>query len=370
MANEVFLEVNGISFEGFLSVSVSRSIETISGTFNFVATVDSNNSFPFNVGDPVTVKLDQTPVINGYIEKIDVQYGAQAHTITVSGRDKTADIIDSSIDENLTFEGTITLQQIITNVLGSLGITDISVIDESGGIDPFTDKEREAGGIGLPAFEFIEKYARKRQVFLTTDGDGNIVITRASGNAISTELLNELRGASNNILSANCSFDFSQRFNKYIAKSQLNPSIVGNDGTTTDSTALVNQKGEATPDSEIRSTRQLVFNAETSTPSQTAADRATWEANIRRARSVIYQTTVFGFVAQADGLVWQPNYLVKINDQFADVNAQMLIKSVTYNKSLQGTTTTIDFVVKDAYTLQAEQNAVEATANQLGGSFT
>lgn len=61
---------------------------------------------------------------------------------------------------------------------------------------------------------------------------------------------------------------------------------------------------------------------------------------------------------------------MRIDDDFAQINGFMLIKDVVYNQSInEGSTTDINFVVNDAYTLQAQQDAINAKANQLGGNF-
>jgi prophage tail gpP-like protein len=363
----ILLEVNGVSYEGFTSIGVTRTIEAVSGSFNFETTINNSSAFPIKVGDSCRVIVEGVPVLTGFVEVVNVNYSAGAHSIAIQGRDRTADVIDSSLQEEIHFEGTISLVRIIQRVLSNLGIIDIGVTDLTGGIEDFT--ERESGEIGMSAFEFIEQYARKRQVLLTTDGAGNIGIIRGAGVSISSRLKNVVGSSDSNILRSNVSYDYAGRFGKYIVESQGNPSLP-DDGGEKGAATVVERSGEAV-DSKVRSTRILTLNAESSLDSQTDKQRAQWEANIRRSRSQTYSATLQGFLAPSDGIIWAPNQLVNIQDDFADINAIMLVKSVTYSQSLdEGSITELQFVVKDSYTLQAEQNALEANVNKLGDIFT
>lgn len=365
----ITLEVNGASFNGFTDITVSRSIETMASTFNFTATINNQSTFPIKVNDACKVVIGKVFVINGFVEAVSVNYSPSSHAIQISGRDRTADVIDSSVVGNVSFIAPIAFEQVIRNVLDNLGLKNIKVLNQAGDIAIFTEGEIISGEIGMSAFDFIEEYARKRQVLLTTDGAGNILLTRGSGQVITTMLLNQLGGDRNNIKSSTTNYDNSQRYNSYTVESQIN--LSGEFSGEVDINTAVDQQGVAPIDSEIRATRQLVINAEVSSDIQTATERANWEANIRRARSFTYNVKVQGFFAEEDKRLWQPNFLVKVIDDFASINAFLLIKNVTYNFSNDGgSTTSIDFVVKDAYTLQALQDKLDQQANELGEDFT
>ena len=93
-----------------------------------------------------------------------------------------------------------------------------------------------------------------------------------------------------------------------------------------------------------------------------------WEANIRRARSLEYTAVVQGH--NVGGTLWKPNVLVPIDDDFSDIQATMLLKSVRFESTLQtGNVTTLTFTYKDAFTLQAQQDEREANTNNTGFGF-
>lgn len=366
----ITLEVNGNRFDGFTDISVFRSVETISGSFSFSATNDDVISFPIKAGDACRVLIKNESVINGFVESLQVSYDAGTHSIAVSGRDKTADVIDSSVIGKKEFVGPISLKNIIEATLSDNGITGIDVINKAGSIESFKEGEFFSAEIGASAFEFMEKYARKRQVLLTTDGEGNIILARAGTDIAIITLQNIKGGTENNILSANVNYDFTQRFNKYTMESQLNPSAFSF-GADVDNANVVNQSGTDT-DNKIRKSRQLRIMSGSSDSSGDLGNLATWHANLRRARSTDYSVVVQGFHQdEAQTRIWIPNQLVQIVDEFADVSATLLISSVEYNFNLTtGSITTISLVDKDAYTLEANISNAEERVNEKGNNFT
>ena len=358
------IKLNGIEYTNWKSATVTRSFETVAGGFSFVSTANENSVFPVKRGDRVQISIDENDVIDGYIEKITGAYSQDSHEINVAGRDKTCDLIDSSVKTIKEFTGAVSIIDIIRNVLNSLGLSNISVIDSTGGIQNFKNTDISSAEVGKNAFEFCELYARKRQVFLTSDGNGNIKISRATLNVAPVKLQNIINGKDNNIKSASFSFDDTGRYGTYEIQSQLNPYFLGAGDTPNN---VVGQNGSAR-DGYIRSTRYLELNAEESSESQTCAERAAWEANIRRARSLTYQPIIPGH--SLNGFLIEPNLLIEVNDEFADIQATLFVRSVTYNQSaIGGSTTVIDMTYREAYTLQAEQDARDLNINKQGSGF-
>ena len=185
----VVLEVNGTPYEGFTEINVKNSIEDFSGDFSFKATIEGIKFLPFKGNEPCRVLIDDIPLITGYIESVDYSYDTNSHEVEISGRDKTADIIDSSIVGNIELNSP-SLETIVKAVLSGLNL-DITIINQAGDIEPEKD-ELVSAEVGENAFDFIEKYARKRGVLLSTNGDGNIVFTRASTEILDGVLINKV----------------------------------------------------------------------------------------------------------------------------------------------------------------------------------
>lgn len=364
----IFLEVGGKQFEGWTKISVVRSVRSLSGAFSLSATSHEKVSLPVRKGDACRIFIDANIVINGFMETVDVSYDADEHTIGISGRDKTGDAIDSSaIIKELS--GTLTLEKVIRRVLDGNGLTDIEVISDVT-TDPFKTGDIESAEVGETVFEFIEKYARKRQVLLTGDGNGNIVITRSGTVNAVTALVNVVGGTNNNIKSAIVSHADTDLFNQYIVRSQLNPAGLSAAGVISPS-ALVNQSGVAT-DGSVRATRILEIRPDQSLSKDDSDLFALWHRNVRKSKAFHYTAVVRDhYQDEEQTRLWIPNEIVSVNDDFGGVNepvnAKLLLDLVEYRQDLEeGSTTSLTLIDKNAYTLQAEQDVRDARANSLG----
>jgi prophage tail gpP-like protein len=356
------IDVNGEVFENFTSASASIALDTISGTFTFSAVSTEGQLLPFQNGDHCLILVDGISIIHGWIEKLDYSYSGSAHTITVSGRDKTADLIDSTL-KGIKLSPPISLKQCIQAALDDIGATRIDII-ESVKTEKFNKAEEKiSGAVAENAFSFCEKLARKRQVLLTR-ANGEIEITNGSGVDSGAAVQNMIDSVedSNNILSASVSYDMTARFANYIVKSQLNP-VAANTAGSIPPKQMTEQSGKA-KDENVRTSRQLVIKAENASSTEQSQKRATWSANIRKARGRVYSCVVDGFKNSA-GNLYAPNQLIQVTDEFAEINAKMLLNSVDFSFSVsEGSTSTLSFVDSNAYTLELTEPQVE----KLGAS--
>lgn len=365
----IFLEVDSVPYEGFTEISVIRSLGAISGAFNFRATSSQKKPLPVQIGQACRVLINDTPVVNGFIETIDIDYDSSTHNIVIAGRDKTMDVIDCSTLVN-ELSGTLSLETVIRKILDGNGLTDIQVINNVSGLKSFKDGDIESAEVGETRFEYMDKYARKRQVLLTGDGKGNIVITRSGSNNAVTSLINVIGGENNNIKSGGTSYSETNLFNRYVVRSQQNPSALSSGGSIP-STEIVNQSGTAI-DNNVRLTRVREIRPDQSGSSDDSKQFALWSKNIAIARSFNYTAVVQGFYQdEKETRLWVPNEIVSVEDDFAGissrVNAQLLIDTVEYKLSNDsGSTATMTCVDKDSYTLQTEQDLRDSRANDLG----
>lgn len=360
------LEANGVPYSNFDDIEVITSLDNVSGGFSFTAYSDSVNSFPIKQDDVCRVLVDGTPVLTGRVEIITVGYDNDSHSITIQGRSKTADIIDSTVGDGVDFNAPITLIKLIEQILVKANITDIKVIDDVETIDPFTETEKISSHVGETVFSLMESYCRKRQVLITTNGVGDIVLTRASGQLEAFTLINKSNTPQrSNIKRASVTYDNTNRFNKYIIKSQGNVSGLGLAGLIS-AEQIVDQSGNAV-DNDIRTARILYLLAEKSSTPEQCEERAVWQANINRARSFNYEVTAQGHTNVNTGNVWEFNKLISVDDDFAGVHGQFLVNSVSYRVALsEGSTVTLGIVTRDAYTLEPSTPATQKSTNLLG----
>lgn len=345
----IALEVNNTQYTDFTSISATVSIDSVSGSFSFISASDTITNFPIKNGDECRVLVDGISIITGFIELVEIEYDTSSHVVTISGRDNTCDMIDSTLENTITFSANIGLVDIAKKVLAEAGISiDISTTET---IEPFGAGEVESAAYGDGVFGTIERYARKRQVLLTPDGFGNLEFVRAGDVDYGVSLLNSLDAPQdNNIKSAKVFRDDTQRFNTYVVKSQDNVSALPLFGEVKASD-IVDNKNEGIIDSEIRTERKLTILAESASDDTQCENRAKWERGVRNARNFGYTAVVQGHSTQFG--IWRKNSLVDVEDDFAGVSDKLLVESLTFKYDLtNGSTTEVTCVRKESYTLQ------------------
>lgn len=345
------LEVNGTEYTNFTEVGVNIALDTLANDFSFEAALPDGESLSIKGGDQCTVVVDGQRVLTGYVENITGRHTATQHTIIITGRDRTADLIDSSINVLDDIRDTVTLKELIEKVIAHIG-ADIRVIDNVV-VDPFNKAEDIIAPLpGDNAFFFVEQYAQKRQVLLTSNADGNLVLTQSDATPTHAALQNALQSDTNNITEASWSYMTGNLYNKYIHKGQLDPVALDFGGSKSDS-GVVAQQGEAI-DANIRAGRQFVSVSAKGYSSDQLKTRAAWSKKVRQARSVAYSCLTPGFTNSA-GDLWAVNTLVSVLDEFADINRPLLLNSIQFTYGRDGSRSLLGFVEANAYKLQVSE---------------
>lgn len=394
MINQIALEVNGNTYTNLKSYSITKQIEALSGSFVIESSVtDQLGNFPFKIQEPIKVTIDGEAIITGYIDKQEIDYSPTSHNIRIVGRDKTADLIDSTLDAKQ-FNPPISLQELIKKVCQLVGYeivsinkliglkpnaNQISVINNYGSVALFTTSDKIQLQNSESGFNLIRKFAEKRHVIVNSDGEGNIVLAKIGEEKAKTILQNikqsdlSITSSGNNIKNARVSYDWEGRFNKYTVKSMI---LNGSQNIATPNTANQDIFVQATSspqvgiayDDEVRNTRKLTLIGSTAMTSSDCQDRAKWEANLRIMKSLTYSCEVTGFrqnlnEIQSSGFasnpLWKPNQLVYVVDEYAGIDDEMLIKSVNYTQDLNGgSVTKLELVNKLAFSLSLFEPAL------------
>jgi len=361
------IQINGQPFTLWESATVQRSIDSNAGVFSF-----SNSStvpvseYPIKTGDFVEIRILGIRKIAGFVDSISANGDDGTHTIDISGRDSIQDLIDSSVpDAAKVTEGPVTLKKLCEKVIAAIG-AEIGVIEQISGIPEFTSEDLQAAGSGDTCMSYLVSFARKRQVYLVSDGSSNLVIFRPDrSNKSVSPLLHRAAGRTNNVSSYSVRWSQENRFNQYLCRSQDNfgfDSLADYAGEGTD------RKSEVV-DSQIRATRYHEIQAEESMNDQECKGRAAEESNIRRASGTEYTATVAG-VTQSDGTLWDFGQFVDIIDDFANISGEFLIKSVEYAIDIRkGTRTRLVSVPPDAYQVEAEPTKADVRKARTGAGF-
>jgi prophage tail gpP-like protein len=367
----VYMEVDGQPFENFVSIAVSRSLDDFSGSFNITATDADAGEFPIKVGSSVKVAVDGVPIVTGYVDYLNPNVSARDHNVEVAGRDVTADLIDSTLGAAaVELNPTISMSDVINKTQNAIGLSQPIVLEET--VSDFGKEDIISCEAQQSCFDLIEQHARKKQVLVTTNGNGDIVVTR--GQPVDTGLkfinLKDDINGENNLLESRASFDWSNRYGRYVVVSQSNLVGANNFGVPSLEDVVNVQSGEVF-DSEVRASRIMTIIAENPSDQSTTLERAKWESNIRKARSIEYYCTIDGVVNPLTLKPYELNGLAQVVDEDCKINAMMLIKGITHNINLyDGHTTQFCLTHRDAYTLQVSEPVAQSRTNDTGGGFT
>lgn len=366
----MMLEVNGVPYENFTAASCEIRLDALSNTFSFEAVAAEGEALPFGGGEACRVIVDGEAVLTGFIEVVDVSYSAADHTITVQGRDKTGDLLDSNIENVPQLKAGITLKEIIEKVIDDISGPDITAANKIKVIEEVTTKPFDPAQDVISvepadnAFDAIEKYSRKRQVLLTSNSDGDVVITSGSAVKAAGAIQHIIGAEDNSVIASSFSFDTTGRFNIYKFASQQNPLALNVAGVT--GLDSVVSQGGGVSDPDIRIGRQLVLISEAPGSSDQNEARSKWEANIRKARGLVYSVTVPGYrvdPTDSGSALWQINRLYQIVDDYLGKSEPMLCNSVTFTLDVDGgQLTSLSFVDEKAYSLDLEKPETSKTA--------
>ncbi len=331
---DVKLKINNSEYSGWESMRISRSIEQISGTFELTVSdkwpgIDSTREI--KTGHACEVLINSSTVINGYVDDVTPSFGTSDHTISVSGRDKTGDLVDCSAVYKTGEWSDRNILQIAKDLCDPFGITVSSNVDYGAVFKKWSIQESET------VYECIERAARIRGLLLVSDGSGGLLITRASSDRIETGLIE-----GENLLSGSRTFTWRDRFSKYTIKSQN----AGFDDSTPDQNS--GPRGEAV-DNTVNRYRPLIIIAEDQGDTAKLNDRAKWEKNVRAGKSSRINVSVQGWSHKAG--LWEPNKMVRITSDKLTVDKDMLIVSVGYSLDRSGSITNLALCDREAFDL-------------------
>lgn len=352
------LEIDGTVFEDFIDSSANESMLEFSKQFSFSLATSSKVKLPFSGGETVAVFIDDQLFLSGTLEKYSVSYDDGSHTVDISGRDFTADISDSDLLAVGEFTVPITLERIIEKVIAQLE-NDISVKNNSGEDLTFDQESVDLISIedGMNAYEFIRKYALKKDVLLSSDADGNISIEKTNSDIFIMHLQNSINDIDgNNILSASIEVDRTNLFNKYYAKSELN--VLNLEETEALVENIVDQQA-LFEDNDLPKGRQVVIQAETSSSNPQLQQRAEWESILRRSGNYSVNVELLGH-STTFGEVYQKNKKIFIQDDFLGLSELMMIESVEFiNSSQNGNITNLVLVNENSFTNQMNNESLQ-----------
>lgn len=167
MTPDVLLTVGGTRYGGWKSLRARRSIEEASGSFELgVSDLWPEQQVPREIRpfDACALSIDGETIITGAVDSVTNGMMSKDHFLSVTGRDKSADLVDCSAQHAKGEWRNARLDQIARDLAAANGIS-IKVEADVGAVFP-----QWAIQEGESAYACIERAARMRGLLLLPDG--------------------------------------------------------------------------------------------------------------------------------------------------------------------------------------------------------
>lgn len=331
---DVSLLVHGRRYNGWRSVRITRSIESLSGSFALDVSdrwAAQDKPWPIREEDPCRVEIAGTTVISGYVDKRNQAASADSRTLTYTGRDRAGALVDCSAVMERWTHYNVNVAEFAAKIAAPFGVR----VSVQAGLQ--LEKVRKVViNPGDTAYEAMRRATSDAEVLIVSDGSGGIVITRhGSGRA---ESIVEGR----DILTCSLEYDGTDRYHRYVIVTQVG----GTDEAYGDATRV---RAEAIDEGVQRKDRVLLMRPDKGYSVADARKRADWEARIRAARAETAVVSVRGW-RQPGGQVWSPNALVYLKAPSSiGVDGDMLISQVEHSLGAGGQVTQLRLVRPDAF---------------------
>ena len=97
MENKIKIEIDGTILEKYFDFSLNKSIENFCNSFSFSISQKTADLLEIQQYSVVRITIENELVFTGFVESIDITQNLDNYYLSISGRDKASDILDSYI---------------------------------------------------------------------------------------------------------------------------------------------------------------------------------------------------------------------------------------------------------------------------------
>ncbi|ECG5863041.1 phage tail protein, partial [Salmonella enterica subsp. enterica serovar Oranienburg] len=343
----VELFISGKIFSGWAGVSVRRSLEHLAGSFSLELMLPGQ-PVPDGIdpGQPLKLQINGVTVITGYLDTVKHKLTATSNKITITGRDKTGDLVDcSAVFKGSQWHGR-TLEQIAGDLCKPFGIRVIWQVSDATAAKPFATFTLQ---LSETVSDALTRAARHRGVLVTSNADGDLVFTQAGNQQTDTLELGK------NLLDADFTDDWRNRYSEYLVKGHGGGG--GHKGDAKMAALLAAPKG-TTDDKTITRYRPKVILADHKITADGAKQRAIREERRAVAKSERFVAGVKGWFRE-NGALWDVNLLTRVIAPRVNVDMRdLLICQVEFTlNAKEGEVTRLTLAPRDGFIVPAEPDS-------------
>jgi prophage tail gpP-like protein len=211
-AARISVLVNGKRLQGWTQSEVSRSIESLAGTFSVPVTYDPADPPKIGRQDEISVLIGETVVIRGIVLSAEPFYRKNNIGLRIVGRDRTGDLIRCAALHKAGQWRSATVERICKDLVAPFDIP-VEVAADVG--PPLRDFKV---GQGETVLDVIARAARMQGLLAIRSEQGGVLLTKAG-----TVRFQGLLRRSLNVISMEGIGSDEQRFSEYRVYGQSNP---------------------------------------------------------------------------------------------------------------------------------------------------
>lgn len=335
------LLVGNQALTGWQRVTVTRPLAAIPSSFDIEVTERYPGKPDVDVqpGAACQVKIGDDLVITGYVDRYTSALAAGNHTVRISGRSLSADLVDCSalIEGNTAQEG---MQVLAGNTLGIVqklaAQYNVPVQSTAGEGKPITGQLNI--NLGETSWEIIDRITRYSGMIAYDLPDGTLMLASVGAGQMASGF-----SIGDNVEGADVSLTMDGRFSDYEG-ALVSTAALGHDAWGT---------GEVIHDYGVPRFRKRYVVSEQFILGQPLANlRAQWECNRRYGQSFALNVTCDAW-RDAAGKLWEPNYFATVQAGVLKVpSANWVIGGVTYLRDENGQHAQIILMPREAFEIE------------------
>jgi prophage tail gpP-like protein len=347
--DDVAIQVGATRFQGWQSVSITRSCEMIQNSFTVTASVEFMQApaamAATRPGTLCSVYIGADLVLTGRIDRRTISADAHNHQVTITGRDLTRNLVDCSADllndPALAggFINAVDILDLAQKLCNAFGLKARSNIQDT--LPPIPGFQV---GLGETSYSIIESAARYCGVLVYADENANVVFDRIGNQSMASGFT--MPGNIEAILAERA---LDLRFSHYTA-------VWNTVAALTQITDKANQRALVIdgPMSQIEYRPRIIVVSQ-NTPIigyDLGLATANWELARRYGRSQGVTITCDSW-RDTKGSLWKANTLVTVDAPNADIsNARWVIGTVVFRKDAGGTHADLVILPPEAFSVE------------------
>lgn len=330
MAEQLVLKVDGQQYEGWQKVSVSQGLDALAGHFEIELSdrwSGQAEAWTIEAGSPCEIALGDDKLMTAYVDQARYRIDSDQLTITVSGREKTGDLIDCSAVHSPGSWTNRKLEQIAGDLAKPFGIKVKAIASTGAAFPKFALQQGETVSAAL------DRMTRQRGLLVVTTAEGDVEIRSPGKEAAGYSLkLGET------LLWAEFNNDVSERFSDYLVKGYARTKVRAGGG----------QPKATAKDGGTPRYRPMVLVHDEQATIATVTARSKWEASVRAARAREVRAGVVGWRGP-NGALFRADRLVPITALPIGVDDELLIAEVQFLLDEQGHRVELTLTPKEAF---------------------